>query len=670
MNWYRGDWNYHPLLPPKRIQNIEEIEASGCNVLYWCSMGSGMIGPQILEEELFGQPANRTRFYGFLNDSEFAIECKKRGIASFGVIWRSQLWEFPAEFDENETTILSFNKLRGVGEKGWIGIRELSTDRYPKIFPSIRRYFPNGLKNSRGQLVEDFLEEFTAKTLDGNKIRSMWLQVPEHEHQCYTPCSNNEAYQEYLYFEIRKMIEAGTSGVFLDECSTSRHALLNSGCFCYDCMTNFRDYIKQNAISMPNGVEIASFDYGEYLGCLGYTDENLNGNQQEDRLLIPLYREFIDFMNKSDVILTKKLISYIRSYSKDQNTSVLVSANLYNLQPEFAPVRKLLDYYGGENTDIELRNDGYYRFVKGFIGEQKGFLTQDYSPYVLSMVEDVKNGNNDTYTLMLMEALAHGIMNSVPYGSWLLNYAKEAFWPDISFDKKLGRWQQTYENLFGGDPQASLAILYDQRSAYDMASFGNGHIDAPRRRGFQLFHQITQLLSEEGVLFNVLYVDESEPLTAERLKGYGSIILPDCIGLTSDDIAILKNLNIDDTRVVAVGKVIPDLTKFVFRYRKTFELVDWAKKQSVIVSTYEKPKNFGFSLDKTSNGYILHLLSYNLNNLSRQIEELPPVTFRLEFSPRKVDIITLPGVYSDAHLQDKTLTIYHAGIYTACIIDV
>ncbi len=78
MNWFPRDWNYHPLLPPKRIQNVQEIEASGCNMLYWCSMGSGMIGLQMLDEELFGQPANRTRFYGFLNDSEFAAECSKR----------------------------------------------------------------------------------------------------------------------------------------------------------------------------------------------------------------------------------------------------------------------------------------------------------------------------------------------------------------------------------------------------------------------------------------------------------------------------------------------------------------------------------------------------------------------------------------------------------------
>ncbi len=93
----------------------------------------------------------------------------------------------PGGIQRGESELLSFNKLRGVGKRGWVGMSELSTDRYPKIFKSIKEFFPEGLKNSRGENVGDFLEEFTVKTLEGNKIYSSWLMVPGHEHKCYTP---------------------------------------------------------------------------------------------------------------------------------------------------------------------------------------------------------------------------------------------------------------------------------------------------------------------------------------------------------------------------------------------------------------------------------------------------------------------------------------------------
>ncbi len=668
MNWYAGDWNYHPLLPPKRMQNVEEIAASGCNLLYWCSMGSGMIGPQILEEELFGQPANRTRFYGFLNDSEFTAECKKRGINTLGVVWRSQLWEFPAEFDEEETRILSFNKLRGVGKKGWIGIRELSTDRYPKIFPSIRNYFPDGLKNSRGEEVKDFLEEFTVKTLDGNKICSMWLHVPGHEHRCYTPCSSNPAFREYLHYEIRQMVKAGTAGVFLDECSTAHHALCNSGCFCPDCMRGFRGYLKKKGVSLPEGQDPETFDYGDYLRGLGYHDEDLNSAQKELRLEIPLFREFICFMNDQDDILTEDLIEYAHACGKEAGREIIVAGNLYDFQPKYAGVRKNLDFLGGE-MNVDLRNDEFYQLARAFADGRKGFFTQDYSPHVLDIIDDIKHGKNDTYTLMLFEALAFGSMISVPYGSWLLNYAKEAFWPDLKWDRKLGDWQQSHEKLFSGRQVGSLAVVYDRRAAFEVSEFQSGYTDDPKVAGFRLFNQILRYLCQEGILFRVLYADEVNPLTEERLQGFGTILIPDGTMLPKADQDALKAAAGRGARVAAIGKVAPGMMDYVYRYRKVFEFTGWAKEEPSLLAPVKTPKDYSITVDEIEEGYVLHLVNYRLNTITRRIEDLPPVAFRLSFTPSAVEVNTLPEKDDTAAcVQDNILTVRHAGIYTAILL--
>ena len=54
-----------------------------------------------LEQEAFGEVDPRQRFYGGMNDSEFAAECGKLGISLFGIVCEVQGWEVPADFDEN-----------------------------------------------------------------------------------------------------------------------------------------------------------------------------------------------------------------------------------------------------------------------------------------------------------------------------------------------------------------------------------------------------------------------------------------------------------------------------------------------------------------------------------------------------------------------------------------
>ena len=82
MCWYDRDWNYHPSMPMKRMQNIQDIEDMRGNLLLWSCMGSAAIGIPYLYREAFETIPPRLRFYGHLNDSEFAKECAKRGMMS------------------------------------------------------------------------------------------------------------------------------------------------------------------------------------------------------------------------------------------------------------------------------------------------------------------------------------------------------------------------------------------------------------------------------------------------------------------------------------------------------------------------------------------------------------------------------------------------------------
>ena len=106
-----------------------------------------------------------------MNDREFCGECRKRGIRPFAVLWKAQLWEFAAEWNEDENTAAGFEYTQGCRcEKGYVGMSELSVNRYPYVFPPIEQFFPQGLTDFKGDKVGDYLEEFKAVSLEGRNI--------------------------------------------------------------------------------------------------------------------------------------------------------------------------------------------------------------------------------------------------------------------------------------------------------------------------------------------------------------------------------------------------------------------------------------------------------------------------------------------------------------------
>jgi len=152
--WFPLQHNYHPSLPPRRLRMIDHIEAYRGTMLVWAALGGGALSLPYLEEEAFGPVPPRFRMYGFVNDAEFMAECGRRGIDVFGVVFE-HAWEFPAEFNDAEDTVLSLNETRGAGTPGWLGIREFWNDRYPKLWPPRSRYFPDGVRNADGDEVTD-----------------------------------------------------------------------------------------------------------------------------------------------------------------------------------------------------------------------------------------------------------------------------------------------------------------------------------------------------------------------------------------------------------------------------------------------------------------------------------------------------------------------------------
>ena len=119
--WFPNQHCYHPSLPGRRLRMIDHLVDYRATTLVWAAMGGGSISLPYLEQEAFAPIDSRFRFYGFVNDSEFIRECQKKGIKVFGIVFEVQGWEMPAELNEDESQILAFNELRGVGKRGFVG---------------------------------------------------------------------------------------------------------------------------------------------------------------------------------------------------------------------------------------------------------------------------------------------------------------------------------------------------------------------------------------------------------------------------------------------------------------------------------------------------------------------------------------------------------------------
>jgi hypothetical protein len=242
--WFPGQHCYHPSLPPRRLRMVEQLHEYKATMLVWSALGGGSVSLLYLEQEAFGAIDPRFRFYGFVNDSEFIQACQQHGIKVFGIVFEVQGWEFPVELNEAEDAILALNELRGVGTQGWMGLREFTQNRYPKLWKSFESYFPGGLLNSDGEQVTDLLEECCSRDIHGRPCHAHWVECPDRSHYCYEMDRNNPVWREYLKAIIRIQIDAGVAGVQLDEAETPITSLQYGGCFCKDCMKGFRAYLQ------------------------------------------------------------------------------------------------------------------------------------------------------------------------------------------------------------------------------------------------------------------------------------------------------------------------------------------------------------------------------------------------------------------------------------------
>ena len=682
--WFPRQHCYHPSLPPRRLRMVDDLRDFRATVLVWASMGGGSLSLPYLEQEAFGKVDARSRFYGFVNDSEFIAECAKHDITVMGIVFEAQGWEFPVELNEAEDEVLSLNELRGVGHQDWMGLREFSSNRYPKLWPSFESYFPGGLRNSDGELVTDLIEECVARDIHQEPCHARWVECPDRDHQCFYMDRNNPVWREYLKAVIRIQVDAGVGGIQLDEAELPMGAFQYGACFCKNCMKGFRDHLASlpEVPSELEGEELATFHYGDWLLARGY---DFQGNREGT----PLFGDYYAFQCHAIKRYFGELADYAREYGRSVGRELVVSGNFFNCEPMYLALVDDVDMVITEMRNTTYRQPEWYRYVAAFAGPKDVVVVENpYGGVVPELIEMLGRGEGyDLYRLGAYEAAAMGSNMSVPYGSWMGSVIEDAYYAPHGLAVEVQTFLAENEQLFSQETLNEVAVVFNVASTRELiarADAGDNITNARDSSVVVPYRVVTETLSGGSVPFDVVIhrdgVTAEDRATTEELAPYATVVLPDCHEVTQQQAAALQEYLDGGGTVVVVERFGDNLDAGVRE-----KLLDHPRVHRAEMSALDGllPRGRQVTADAgcaanlhglAGGGAALHLVNYGYDEDAGAVRTVPDVevTVRLDRPRRHAAVVTPEGGWRDVELRHEgdvhVLPVGDLGVYTVVVL--
>ena len=571
--WYRDNHCYHPSLPFRSMRMVEDLEKYKGTILVWSVMGGGSISLPYLENEAFGEVDPRLRFYGYMNDAEFIAECNKRGIKTMGIVFEVQGWEFPVTVSEDGRSMKQFNVIREGEASDTYGLNEFASGKFDGLFrTSLKDYYPQGIFNSDGERVTDLQEEVAARTFRGEPVHAQWVEVVGHSKTCYQTCRNNPVWREYLKKIMELQIDAGVAGIQLDEAELPITSMGAGGCFCKDCRKQFRAYLQKRKAAgtlspVYEHIDLESFDYQKYILEKGYASPEES----------PMFRDYYEFQMRAVKKHFTELADYAREYARrTQNKEILVSGNFFNCMPVYYPFENTVDVIITEMEKTLFRQPHWYRYISGYSNTKPVIVAENpYGGIVPQLLEMLEAGQGyDLYRLFLLEASVYGCNMSVPYGGWMGNTIKNAFYPPASVTAQVQGFLAEHEEYYSKDSSAMIMVAYSFPSYYwrEVTKSGGANalvedesilfyksLDMESEGASRLpFWEVIHLMSDRQVIYDVrMFGDEDlrpDRVDVSQWQQYELIVLPECDFLTANQREELEKYIDRGGRLLMFGK--------------------------------------------------------------------------------------------------------------------
>ncbi len=664
--WYHNNHCYHPSLPFRSMQMVEDLEKYKATILVWSVMGGGSISLPYLHNEAFGPVDPRLRFYGYMNDSEFIAECNKRGIKTMGIVFEVQGWEFPVEVSEDGSQMKQFNVVRNDKATDWYGLNEFASGKYDGLFPtSLKDYYPDGIINSDGQRVVDLQEEVAARTWRGEPVHAGWVEVVGHSRTCYQTCRNNPVWRDYLKKIMALQIDAGVAGIQLDEAELPITSMGAGGCFCKDCRKQFRTYLQGRRAagtldeSLYEGIDLETFDYQQYVLDGGYDHPNDS----------PLMRDFYEFQMRAVKKHFTELVDFAREYARrTQDREIWLSGNFFTCMPVYYPFENTVDVIITEMDHTLFRQPHWYRYINGFSGDKPIVVAENpYGGIIPQLVEQLEKGKGyDLYRLLQLEASVYGCNMSVPYGGWMGNTIKTGFHPPRDVTEQIQTFLADHDDLLSKASGARILLPYSFPSYYwrevtknsgdqftDVSSsilYYTSLAEESEKASRLPFWDVAKYLSEQQVIYDVkMFGDEDlrpDRVSAQDWQQYELIVLPECAWLSANQCEELESYVHSGGKLMLFGRTaenhpgwaekmaaLPGVTVVANpdSRRKAMGLFDAAfvpvnaSIAQVVLEAADK-QNIGVHFHKNESRESIHLLNYRYSDAADRVEIIPGVT--------------------------------------------
>jgi hypothetical protein len=676
--WFPRQHCYHPSLPPRRLRMVDDLVDYRATVLVWAALGGGSLALPYLEQEAFGPVDARARFYGFVNDSEFIAACHERGIKVMGIVFEAQGWEFPVELTEDEDAVLALNELRGVGKREWMGLREFSSNRYPRLWKPVEHYFPHGLVNSDGEPVTDLIEECVARDIHQQPCHAHWVECPDREHQCYYMDRNNPVWREYLKAVIRIQIDAGVDGIQLDEAELPMGAFQYGACFCKDCMKGFRAYLQALPTERLDpalaGTDLTDFHYGDWLLERGY-------DFKEGRETTPLFGDYYAYQCGSIKCCFAELADYAREYARSVGREIIVSGNFFNVEPMYLALADDVDLVITEMRNTTYRQPEWYRYVAAFAGDKDVVVVENpYGGVVPELIGLLAEGKgHDLFRLSLFEAAALGVNMSVPYGSWMGSVIEDSFYAPHGLAAEIQAFLADHERFFARRTANEVGVVFSVASTRDLIAKADASDNTTNRRDDSVvvpYRVATSSLANASVPFDVVIwpdgVTAPDRATADELARYSTVVLPDVFALTEPQAAAIAEYAANGGTVVVTDRHAEQVARIPGLRTAAHDAVEELLPSGPQVRT---PVSVASNVHALPDGsFALHLVNYGYDWAEDAVPTAVGVPFSVRLpSPRgHATLISSDGTRTTLELSrtdcDHAVVIPGLGVYAILVL--
>ena len=292
-------------------------------------------------------------------------------------------------------------------------------------------------------------------------------------------------------------------------------------------------------------------------------------------------------------------------------------------------------------------------------------------PELLEMLD--KGKGYDLYRLLLLEAATYSCNMSVPYGGWMGNTIKDAFYPPRDVTEQVQKFLKNNERLYSKASAANTMVMYSYPSYYWREVTKDYTGDVQQKKDSILFYTPTDIidentsrlpfwevikeLSDQQVLYDVkMFGDDElrvENISLKDIAQYDLIVVPDCDILTVNQTEVLTEHVQAGKRLLIFGRAGENVPGWLdaIKDRENVYMVENPDSKREALACFREGfrkaydglwqlrvdnADVGVHMQESAECRSVHLISYRYDEASDRIAPIP----ELNLSVRVPDAIT------------------------------